>query len=74
MKRRKRFYDSTSRLLFEMRNARFLKDVDFGKEESIRNVVFEEEFVVNGERVPNIVRDNNPEQDNKEVLHQVPIE
>ncbi|RDX64185.1 hypothetical protein CR513_57290, partial [Mucuna pruriens] len=37
-----KFYDLTSRSFFEMRNAIFLKEVKFEKEENIRNVVFEE--------------------------------
>ncbi|RDX99780.1 Copia protein, partial [Mucuna pruriens] len=40
-----KFYDPTSRSLFEMRNARILEEVEFGKEGNIRNVAFEEEFV-----------------------------
>ncbi|RDX85835.1 hypothetical protein CR513_32915, partial [Mucuna pruriens] len=40
-----KFYDLTSRSFFEIGNARFLKEVNFGKEENIRNVVFEEESI-----------------------------
>ena len=34
-------YNPTSRSFFKMGNARFLKEVEFGREENIRNVVFE---------------------------------
>ncbi|RDX96462.1 hypothetical protein CR513_20874, partial [Mucuna pruriens] len=40
-----KFYDSTLRSFFKTGNARILKEVEFEKEENIRNVVFEEEFV-----------------------------
>ncbi|RDX71714.1 hypothetical protein CR513_48894, partial [Mucuna pruriens] len=40
-----KFYDPTSRSFFEVGNARILEEVEFGKEENIRNVVFEEESV-----------------------------
>ncbi|RDY08255.1 Copia protein, partial [Mucuna pruriens] len=40
-----KFYDPTSRSFFEIRNKRILEEVEFGKEENIRNVVFEEEYV-----------------------------
>ncbi|RDX72535.1 hypothetical protein CR513_47972, partial [Mucuna pruriens] len=30
---------------FEMINARFLEEIEFGKEENIRNVVYDEEYV-----------------------------
>ena len=37
-----KFYDPTLRSIFETGNARFLEEVEFGKEENIRKVVFEE--------------------------------
>ena len=37
-----KFYNPTLRSFFETGNARFLEEVEFGKEENIRNVVFEE--------------------------------
>ncbi|RDX96475.1 hypothetical protein CR513_20861, partial [Mucuna pruriens] len=40
-----KFYNPTSRSFFEMGNVRILEEVEFEKEENIRNVVFEEEFV-----------------------------
>ena len=41
-----KFYNPTLRSFFETGNARFLEEVEFGKEENIRNVVFEEEPVI----------------------------
>ena len=38
--RRYKFYDPTSRSIFEMGNAIFLEDVEFGGEGNIKNVVF----------------------------------
>ncbi|RDX66847.1 hypothetical protein CR513_54347, partial [Mucuna pruriens] len=40
-----KFYDPTSRSFFETGNARTIEEVEFEKDEKIRNVVFEEEFV-----------------------------
>ncbi|RDY13060.1 hypothetical protein CR513_02069, partial [Mucuna pruriens] len=40
-----KFYDPTSRSFFETGNVRILEEVEFEKEENIRNAVFEEEFV-----------------------------
>ncbi|RDY04330.1 hypothetical protein CR513_11976, partial [Mucuna pruriens] len=56
------FYDPTSRSLFETGNARILEEVEFEKEENIRNIVFEEESI------------NDIEQDYDKVLPQIPIE
>ena len=68
---------------------RFLEEVEFGKEENIRNVVFEEEPVIcsNQVLVPITVQDITlviednvqtidivPEQANNEVLPQLPLE
>ena len=41
-----KFYNPTLRSFFETGNARFLEEVEFGKEENIRNVVFEEEPII----------------------------
>ncbi|RDY14167.1 hypothetical protein CR513_00803, partial [Mucuna pruriens] len=69
------FYDPTSKSFFEMGNRRILEEVEFGKEENIRNVVFEEEYVNDiGDNVQTIVPDIVPEQDYNEVLPQTPIE
>ena len=86
-----KFYNPTLRSFFETRNARFLEEVEFGKEENTRNISFEEEPIIDSDSilVPIIVQDttliieNNvqtiidgivPEQDNNEVLLQIPIE
>ena len=86
-----KFYDPTLRSFFETGNARFLEEVEFGKEENIRKVVFEEEPVIDSAQVlipiavqettpvidndvPTIVDDIVQEQDNDEVLPQIPIQ
>ena len=84
-----KFYNPTLRSFFETGNARFLEEVEFGKEENIRNVVFEEEIVIYSDQVlvPITVQDTTPviednvqtidivpEQDNNEVLPQIPLE
>nr|KYP31670.1 Retrovirus-related Pol polyprotein from transposon TNT 1-94 [Cajanus cajan] len=85
-----KFYSPTTRSFFEMGNARFLEDVELGKEENIRNVVFEEEAVINSDQVlvpitipvpTPVIGDNHgviPDivltQDNIEVLPQILIE
>ena len=45
-----------------MVNARFLEEVDFGKEENIKNFVFEEEPIINSTQVliPIIVQETTP--------------
>ncbi|RDY04901.1 hypothetical protein CR513_11324, partial [Mucuna pruriens] len=40
-----KFYDPTSRSFFKTGNTRILEEVEFEKEENIRNVVFDKEFV-----------------------------
>ncbi|RDX82351.1 hypothetical protein CR513_36873, partial [Mucuna pruriens] len=40
-----KFYNPTSRSFFETGNARILEEIEFGKEENIRNIIFEEKFV-----------------------------
>ena len=37
-----KFYNSTTRSFFEMGDARFLEDVEFGGEDKVRSVAFEE--------------------------------
>ncbi|RDX76264.1 hypothetical protein CR513_43764, partial [Mucuna pruriens] len=77
---RYKFYDPTSRSFLKMGNARILEEVEFGKEENMRNVVFEEEFVNDIEITP-VIRDNVqtifldivPKQDYDKVLPQTPI-
>ncbi|RDY00767.1 hypothetical protein CR513_16005, partial [Mucuna pruriens] len=57
-----KFYDPTSRSFFETRNARILEEVEFGKEENMRNVVFEEECVndIGQVLVPITVQETTP--------------
>ena len=50
-----KFYDPLKKSFFETGNARFLEDVEFGGEDKVRNVVFEEEFT----SLPAIVIDND---------------
>ena len=38
-----KFYNPTIRSFFETGNARFFEDVEFGGEDNVRSVVFEEE-------------------------------
>jgi len=45
------FCNPTSRSFFEMGNARFLKEIEFEKEENMRNVVFEEEPIIYSDQV-----------------------
>ena len=46
-----KFYNPTLRSFFETGNARFLEEIELGKEENIRNVVFEEEPVIYSDQV-----------------------
>ncbi|XP_068657905.1 uncharacterized protein [Aristolochia californica] len=46
-----KFYDPTSRSFFETVNVRFHEDIEFGGEENIRNVVFEEKYVIDSDQV-----------------------
>ncbi|RDX93178.1 hypothetical protein CR513_24598, partial [Mucuna pruriens] len=57
-----KFYDPTSRSFFETGNARILEEVEFGKEENIRNVVFEEESIndIGQVLVPITVQETTP--------------
>ena len=50
-----KFYDPLKKSFFETGNARFLEDVEFGGEDKVRNVVFEEEYIP----LPAIVIDND---------------
>ncbi|RDX79943.1 hypothetical protein CR513_39572, partial [Mucuna pruriens] len=57
-----KFYDHTSRFFSETGNTRILEEVKFGKEENIRNVVFEEESVndIGQVLVPITVQETTP--------------
>ena len=46
-----KFYDPTSRSFFETGNARFLEDVEFEGEGNKMDVVFGEEYVIDGDQV-----------------------
>ncbi|KAK7341990.1 hypothetical protein VNO80_24931 [Phaseolus coccineus] len=61
-----KFFDPTSRSIFETGNARFLEEIEFGREEDLRNVGFEEEFVVENDKVivPVVIHDTTPELNN----------
>ena len=61
-----KFYDPTSRSIFETGNAIFLEDVKFGGEGNIMNVVFDEESIIDNDQVfiPIIIQDTITEQDN----------
>lgn len=48
---RYKFYNSVTRTIFETGNARFLEDVEFGGEGSIRSIVFDEEIVSHNDQV-----------------------
>ena len=49
-----KFYDPTTRSIFEMGNATFLEDIEFGGRNKVRYFVFEEESV----SIPTIAFDN----------------
>ena len=57
-----KFYNPTLRSFFETGNARFLEEVEFGKEENKRNVVFEEDPVIDSAQVliPIVVQEKTP--------------
>ena len=40
-----KFYDPTTRSIFETNNARFFEKVEFGGEDGIKNAAFEEEAI-----------------------------
>ena len=40
-----KFYDPTTKSLFEMGNARFFEEVEFEEKDKARDIVFEEEFI-----------------------------
>jgi len=61
-----KFFDPTSRSFFETGNARFLEEIEFWREEVLRNVGFEEEFVVENNKVivPVVIHDTTPQLNN----------
>ena len=54
-----KFYDPTTKSIFETGNARFFEDVEFAGEERVRNFVFEKKYV----DIPQGVIDNDQDQD-----------
>ena len=40
-----KFYDPTTKSIFELRNARFFESVEFTERDTVRDFVFEEEYV-----------------------------
>jgi len=46
-----KFYDPTSKSIFETGNAIFLEDVEFGGEGNIMNVVLDEEYIIDNEGI-----------------------
>ncbi|RDX86467.1 hypothetical protein CR513_32197, partial [Mucuna pruriens] len=65
-----KFYDPTSRTLFETGNVRILEEVEFEKEKNIRNVVFQEESVndigqvlmpITVQETTSVIGDNQPQ-------------
>jgi len=70
-----KLYNPTLRSFFETGNARFLEEVEFDKEENIRNVVFEEKPIIYSDQVlvPIIVQDITPViEDNAQTIDIVP--
>ena len=57
-----KFYDPILRSIFETGNARFLEEVEFGKEENIRKVLFEEKPIIDSSQVliPIVVQETTP--------------
>ena len=52
-----KFYDPASRSFFETGNAKFFEEVEFGGEDKVRDVVFEEEFI----SLPTVALEQNPQ-------------
>ncbi|KAF1892772.1 hypothetical protein Lal_00042666 [Lupinus albus] len=46
-----KFYCPTSRCFFQTDNKRFLEEVEFKKEENIRNVIFDKEYFTKNDQV-----------------------
>ncbi|KAA8531026.1 hypothetical protein F0562_005738 [Nyssa sinensis] len=67
-----KFYDPTTRSIFEMGNTRFFEDVEFDGGDKDRDFVFEEEYVdipttvidIDQAPIPNIVQEADPNQNN----------
>jgi len=63
-----KFYDPILRSIFEIENAMFFENVEFGGEGNIKNVIFDEEFIIDNDQVfiPIVIQDTFIEQDNNE--------
>ncbi|KAA8549901.1 hypothetical protein F0562_001585 [Nyssa sinensis] len=67
-----KFYDSTTRSIFETGNARFFKDVEFDGGDKDRDFVFEEEYVdiptavidIDQAPIPDIIQEADPNPNN----------
>jgi transposase InsO family protein len=69
-----KFYDPTTKAIFETGNARFFEDVEFAGGERVTDFVFDEEYVeipliaIDNDRdqvsIPDIVQEATPDQDN----------
>ncbi|XP_074337537.1 uncharacterized protein LOC141674735 [Apium graveolens] len=77
-----KFYDPATRSFFETNNARFFKDVDFGREDKGKSIIFEEDShdpnydsaESNDQIMIPIVVQGPPVQDNTEISHEESIE
>ena len=58
-----KFYDPTTKSIFETGNARFFEDVEFGGENTVRDIVFKEKYINIPTGVIDLVQDPIPEQD-----------
>ena len=60
-----KFYDPTTKSIFETGNARFFEDVEFAGGDMVRDFVFEEEYIniltaiinIDHDPIPNIVQE-----------------
>ncbi|KAL8147436.1 hypothetical protein AgCh_004952 [Apium graveolens] len=77
-----KYYDPAIRSFFETDNARFFEDVDFGREDIGKSIVFEEDShdpiydstESNDQIMIPIIVQGPPVQDNTEIPHEEPIE
>ena len=71
-----KFYDPTTKSIFETRNARFFEDVEFDRGDKDRDFSFEEEYVdilivfidIDHAPIPDIVQEADPNQNNFQKL------
>ena len=74
-----KFYDSSTRSFFEISNARFPEDVEFGGGDKVQDIVFEEEFISlptvdakNDQTLPTVVVENNQAPNIQENIQEEP--